>query len=136
MTTDNIPPRLANTMLAVVIKIYKMEFKDLLLDHDYYASDNNYYSNDAGQKWNTFQDFYDEYHDADIDMNLIYRWDIKKDDEENLCMKIFIIHQRKGIYAPHFIESVSESDFENIQKLLQPHLDKLARIWLPFSVSK
>jgi hypothetical protein len=113
-----------------------MKFNDLLLDHDYYASDSNYYSNDAGQKWNTFQDFYDEYQDADIDMNLIYRWDIKKDDDENLYMEIFIIHQRKGIYAPHFIESVSESDFENIQKLLQPHLDKLAKIWLPFSVSK
>ena len=56
--------------------------------------------------------------------------------EENLYMEIFIINQRKGIYAPHLIESVSESYFENIQKLLQPHLDKLAKIWLPFSVSK
>ena len=113
-----------------------MKFNDLLQDHDYYASDSNYYSNEASTKWNSFDDFYAEYINADIDMNLIYRWDIKKDDDENLYMEIFIIKQRKGIYAPQFIENVYEKDFDKIKELLQPHLDKLANIWLPFSVSK
>nr|WP_315212279.1 hypothetical protein [uncultured Flavobacterium sp.] len=113
-----------------------MNFNDLLQDHDYYASNSNYYSNEASTKWNSFDDFYSEYINADIDMNLIYRWDIKKDDEENLYMEIFIIKQRKGIYAPQFIKNVSEKDFDKIRELLQPHLDKLANIWLPFSVSK
>lgn len=108
------------------------EFNDLLQDHDYYCSDNNYYSKDAGCKWQTFQDFYDDFKNADIDLNLIFRWDIKKNDDDTFFMEIFMIHQRKGIFSPHFIESVSESDFENIKSLLQPHLDKLAKIWLPF----
>jgi hypothetical protein len=112
-----------------------MEFKDLLQDHDYYCSDSNYYSNDAGKKWDNFHDFYDEYKDADIDMNLIFRWDIKKRDDGMLYMEVFIINQRKGIFAPHFIENVGENDFENIKSLLQPHLDKLSKIWLPFTVS-
>jgi len=55
-----------------------MEFKDLLQDHDYYCSDSNYYSKDAGQSWDSFQDFYNKYKDADVDMNLIFRWDIKR----------------------------------------------------------
>lgn len=113
-----------------------MEFKDLLVDHDYYASDNNYYSNDAGSSWDTFQDFYNEYHDADVDMNLAYRWDIKEREEEGTYyMEIFLIKQRKGIYSPQFIKIVDENDFELIQKYLQPHLDKLLKIWLPFKKS-
>ena len=53
-----------------------MELKDLAIDHDYYASDSNYYSNDATGHYNTWADFYEEFKDADIDMNLVYRWDI------------------------------------------------------------
>lgn len=112
-----------------------MKFNDLLQEHDYYCSDNNYYSNDAGSKWDTFQDFYNEYRNADIDMNLIFRWDIKKSDVGNLYMEIFMIHQRKGIFAPHYINFVSENDFEDIKFLLQKHLNKLAAIWLPFKIT-
>jgi len=110
-----------------------MQFKDLLISHDYYCSDNNYHSSSAGDKWNNFQDFYEEYKDADIDMNLIFRWDIKETEEGGHYMEIFIIHQRKGIFAPHFIENVTENDFEDIKSLLQPHLDKLSKIWMPFT---
>lgn len=116
-----------------------MEFKDLLVDHDYYCSESNYYAGDAGEKWETFQDFFDEYHDADVDMNLIFRWDIKEHYEEDMggfYMEIFMMKQRKGIFQPHFIRNVSEADFENIKTILQPHLDKLAKIWLPFTSSK
>jgi len=120
-----------------------MNFNDLLQDHDYYASDNNYYSNDESTQWNSFDEFYAEYIKADIDMNLIYRWDIKTRDKEEIesgaskyYMELFIIKQRKGIYAPQFIHSISEKDFNKIKELLQPHLDKLAKIWLPFSVSE
>ena len=109
-----------------------MKFEDLLLDHDYYCSDTNYFSNDAGMSWENFQGFYDEFFNADIDMNLIFRWDIKRREDGTLYMCIFIIHQRKGVFAPHYIESVSESDFENIKNMLQPHMDKLMKIWQPF----
>ena len=130
-------------MLAVVIIFTIMNFNDLLVDHDYYASDNNYYSKDASTEWNSFDEFYAEYINADVDMNLIYRWDIKTRDKEEIengaskyYMELFIIKQRKGIYAPQFIHSISENDFDKIKKLLQLHLDKLANIWLPFSVSE
>ena len=110
-----------------------MEFKDLLVEHDYYCSENNYYSTEPGDTWEDFQSFFDEYSNADVDMNLIFRWDIlKKEDSDGLYMQVFVMHQRKGIFAPHYIENVSESDFENIKALLRPHFDKLLSIWKPF----
>lgn len=112
-----------------------MKFKDLLEEHDYYCSENNYYSNDASKEWGNFQAFYDEYKNADIDMNLIFRWDIKEKDNGMFYMQVFIMHQRKGIYAPHYIDNVVEDDFENIKSLLQPHLDKIIKNWIPFTIS-
>ena len=70
-----------------------MKLDDLAVDHDYYASSVNYYSNDAGDDFRTWADFYEEFHDADIDMNLVYRWDIHKREESGRYrMEIFIIH--------------------------------------------
>lgn len=109
-----------------------MKLQDLAVDHDYYASESNYYSNEASQKFNTFAEFYEEYHDADIDMNLVYRWDIKKfDKQEAYYMEIFMIRQRKGIYAPIRIHRIFEEDVEIAIKFLTPHLDKLKSIWSP-----
>lgn len=112
-----------------------MEFRDLLVDHDYYCSDNNYYSNDVTQEYETFQDFFNGFKDIDVDLNLIFRWDIKQNDDKTFNMQVFVIQQRKGIFVPHIIENVYESDFENIKSLLQPHLDKLMKIWQPFNPS-
>lgn len=110
------------------------KLKDLAADHDYYASESNYYSRDASQQFDTFAEFYQEYHDADIDMNLVYRWDIKKfDHQEAYYMEIFIIRQRKGIYAPIRISRVLEEDVENVIKFLTPHLDKLRSLWEPLN---
>ena len=112
--------------------------KDLLVEHDYYCSESNYYSNDAANTWENWENFHDEYKNADVDMNLVFRWDLKEkinedgDKIEGYCMEVFMIHQRKGIFAPHIIENVNESDLENIKSYLQPHFDKLKSIWTPF----
>lgn len=109
-------------------------FNDLLIDHDYYCSESNFYSNDPAMKWDTWADFYEEYIDADIDMNLIFRWDIKKREETNRrYMEVFMIHQRKGIFAPHHIDLVDEQDFDSIKELLNKHYAKLQKIWHPIS---
>lgn len=110
-------------------------FKQLLAKHDYYSSDSNYFSNEYPAKFDCFKSFYDEYIKADVDMNLIFRWDILKNEEgegEGHYMMIFIIHQRKGIYAPNLIKSVTEADFEMIKEILTIHHNKLKQIWKPF----
>lgn len=108
-----------------------LTIKDLAIKHDYYCSDSNYYSNKPYCKWESFKDFYEEMKDAD--MNLVFRWDvIKEEDSDVYYMEIFMIHQRKGIFAPHFIQQVTDEDVILIIEYLKPHKKKLDKIWLPF----
>ena len=115
-----------------------MEFKDLLIDHDYYCHTSNYYSNEARTDFDTWAEFYEEYKEADVDMNLVFRWDIRQrtDDADNLIeeyeMEIFIMGQRKGMYKPQCIASVTPDDLPQIISYLTPHFDKLKSIWNPF----
>ena len=109
-----------------------MKLKDLAVEHDYYASDSNYYSREVSGNYRTWADFYEEYHNADIDMNLVYRWDIhQREESKRYYMELFIIGQRKGIYVPILIDYVDEEDVESIISFLQPHLNKLISLWKP-----
>ena len=111
-----------------------MELKDLAIKHPYYASDSNYYSRDAAQHYNTWADFYEEFFDADIDMNLVYRWDItERDKSGRYYMEVFVICQRKGIYMPIMIDYVDEKDVPQIIEFMKPHFEKLLSIWNPLS---
>lgn len=107
---------------------------DLACEHDYYASDSNYYSNDAALSYETWSDFYADFLDANIDMNLVYRWDVHETEESGkYYMQIFMIQQRKGIYMPVYISCVDEKDVEGIITFLKPHFEKLLSIWQPLT---
>lgn len=110
-----------------------MTLKELAIDHDYYAHGSNYYSTEAYGHYNTWADFYNNFFDADIDMNLIYRWDIFEQCPGNFSMQVVIIGQRKGIYLPIEIDRVEENDVPQIVEFLKPHFDKLLSIWKPLS---
>lgn len=111
-----------------------MNLQELAIKHDYYTSDTNFYSNEATQRFNTWADFYEEYHDADVDMNLVFRWDVKKRDHSNrYYMQIIIIIQRKGIYMPIHIDYVDEQDVPQIELFMKPHFEKLIKNWQPLS---
>lgn len=116
-----------------------MKLKDLATNHDYYASSSNYYSNEAGNEWNTWSEFYQEFREADVDMNLVYRWDISLIDDSkghvdgNYQMQVIIIGQRKGLYLPHTISRIFEIDLPEILLYLKPHFQKLISIWQPIS---
>lgn len=114
--------------------------KDLLVlvsaDHPYYSSDNNYYSNEAGSTWETMTDFLAEFENADIDMNLVFRWDIHERDEDNpgrRYAEVFIIHQRNGIYAPQYIKHINEEEAVRFRKYLDKHWETMKKIWSPLS---
>lgn len=111
----------------------KLTLKDLAIDHDYYCSDNNYYSNEAALEYETFADFYEVFHDADVDMNLIFRWDVKERDESKRhYLELFMMNQRKGIFRPIYVALFDEKDVELLAKYLKPHIEKLKAIWKPF----
>jgi hypothetical protein len=45
------------------------------VDHSYYCSDQNYFSADCHQEFECWADFLEEESDADLDMNLVFRFD-------------------------------------------------------------
>ena len=110
-----------------------MTLKDLAIDHDYYASDSNYYSESATTTYDSWKEFYSTNKNADIDMNLVYRWDINQDDDGEYSMLLVIIGQRKGLYRPVIINSILEENVEQVKEFLKPHFEKLISIWKPLS---
>lgn len=105
-----------------------MTLQELSVDHDYYLSG-------GGESFNTWEDFYSEYGDADIDYNLIIRWDISKDGgEEEFNMKVGIVHQRKGSLSVVDIDLVTEEDVPQIIEVLSKHWRHLNNnLWNPIS---
>lgn len=122
--------------------------KELAVDHPYYASDTNYYSNDAA--WvipsgshETMSDFLDEFENSDVDMNLVYRWDVKErcdeDTDEPLghyYAEIFIIGQRKGLYLPQYVAQFDERDADRFVSYLKKHWLTIQALWLPITQDK
>ena len=110
-----------------------MTLKDLAVKHDYYASDSNYYSESTTSTYDSWKEFYSINKDYDIDMNLVYRWDINQDDDGEYSMLLVIIGQRKGLYRPVIINNILEENVEQIKEFLKPHFEKLISIWKPLS---
>lgn len=115
--------------------------KDLSVDHPYYCSDSNYYSREAGAEWETMAEFLDEFEDADEDMNLVFRWDLgtrtdSGEDHGRYDASVFLMHQRKGLFSPHYIKHVNESEAERFKAYLEKHWKRLKEIWEPISISE
>lgn len=107
-------------------------------EHPYYFADTNYFSNEAGGVWETWGQFYDEFANnggVDLDMNLVYRWDINPLDERkrDFCLDLLIIHQRKGIYAPHHIRLLQRKDLPEVETYLKKNWERVKENWLPLS---
>lgn len=109
----------------------------MAIDHPYYASESNFYTNERSHHYENVADFLEEMDGYDIDMNLVYRWDIKPifDDDDNPIGKysaqITIILQRKGIYAAHLIDEVDEKGAIALKAYLLPHWERLKQMWEP-----
>jgi hypothetical protein len=112
--------------------------KDLAVNHSYYCNLANYYSNSALLTYDNFEQFLEEWGDADMDYNLCFRWDVKESENDNgemlgtYKMEVFIMGQRKGKFTPIFIEQVLESDVPAIVKYLTPYAQYLKDLWKPF----
>jgi hypothetical protein len=106
-----------------------LTLNDLAVKHDYYCE-----STLDGRFWEDWEEFYDEFHDADIDMNLVCRWDIFKKRDGNYFMKIFMIYQRKGYIRAHYIDLVVGTDVPSIIGFLERHYAKLQQIWKPIGI--
>lgn len=113
----------------------------LLVKHPYYCNEYNYESGN-NVEYETFKEFYDDWHDADVDMNLIFRFDVLEyldnyeDNEDQLTgyyANVFIIKQRKGLFLPITIKRIEAKDEDLLMSILERHWMKLKEIWTPIS---
>lgn len=114
------------------------------IDHPYYCNLGNYFNNDCGEKYKSWDDFEECVKYEDIDLNLIFRWDWNEgkdfDLEEfngdiyNKCgiLYLFYISQRKGIYRWVEIE-VCRDDEVNVKKFLEQRWNHMKKLWCPIS---
>jgi hypothetical protein len=105
--------------------------------HPYYCHDNNYYSNEAAQRYKTFKQFIEEWADADKDYNLLFRWDVTLRDEDKpekgYSFSAFYILQRKGIFMPITVDKITEEDVPTLMKFISGYWDIMKKIWQPIS---
>lgn len=108
-----------------------------LSDHNHHfhdqSSTENFHAKQAKLVYKTFDDFYNEFSTADVNWNLVFRWDVKNRFNDTCFCELHMIQQRKGAYTPIIIETLEEKDEIELLDYLQAHWDYLRDIWAPLS---
>jgi hypothetical protein len=109
--------------------------------HPYYCNQGNYYASGRDQpvtEYKRWADFIAEEADADLDYNLVFRWDWKEDDGfdgdinyRNGKLFVFFMGQRKGLYRWAEVE-VCRADEPAVIEYLKPRWEHMQRLWEPF----
>lgn len=122
------------------------------VDHPYYCTEGGYFHTQAQHKtvheFKSWAEFLEEMGDADLDYNLLFRWDWSEttyDDEgeelpafngdvnyRNGKLSLFFMYQRKGYHGTSVVE-VCRADEPAVIAYLQPRLAYLMRLWEPLS---
>lgn len=115
--------------------------------HSYYCNEGNYYNNECGFEFKSWQEFMDEMGDCDFDYNLLFRWDWDEtnddgeptyngdDNYRNGKLKLFWMHQRKGRYVYNIIE-VCRADEAAVIEYLKPRWEYMRALWSPIAAAE
>lgn len=117
------------------------------IDHPYYCNEGNYFSNETVARFKRWQDFESEMGDADLDYNMLFRWDWEAPHVDEDCekpiewrgdenyrdsiLKLFFMGQRKGCYFCHIVD-VCRADEPMVREYLAKRFDYLMKLWTPF----
>jgi hypothetical protein len=116
--------------------------------HDYYCAEGNYYAPGNQQPFlehESFDDFLSEESDADLDMNLVFRWDWHEgtdydlpefngdENQRNGKLFIFFMGQRKGLYRWAEVD-VCRADEPKVIEYLMPRYRHLMKLWTPLNL--
>jgi hypothetical protein len=117
------------------------------IEHAYYCNEGNYYASGAEKLGNHFKSwaaFAAEFGDADMDYNLLFRFDWVEGEDEgaedfngdvnyrNGHFKVFWMGQRKGLYRWDVVE-VCRADEPAVIAFLRPRWEHLRGLWAPLS---
>jgi hypothetical protein len=117
------------------------------VEHPYYCSGTNYYvSSDRADEtvftYKSWPEFLTEMADADLDMNLLFRWDWQEGEKHgvkpfngdiyyrNGRLKLFYMAQRKGFHTCAMVD-VCRADEPSVIGYLKPRLTHLLSLWAP-----
>lgn len=93
--------------------------------HPYYCSAGAY--DDDYESWDQFLD---EWADADMDYNLLFRWDWYTDDGDEL--RLSFVQQRKGVLSTITVK-VEKDNEPRIVEWLRLRFEYALRLWLPLA---
>lgn len=103
----------------------------LAVDHPYYFAMGPWWNKEECHRWSSWELFYEEFKNADLDMNQVFRWDLEPDEK---VLHIVMGKQRKGYINKHTID-MSEATAEHYRQLgeyLEDHWGRLKQLWEPF----
>ncbi len=114
--------------------------------HPYYCNEGNYYARGTITRHDRWQDFIDDMGDADMDLNLLFRWDWESPHEDDdpqkpinwqgdenyrdCTLKLFFMGQRKGAYFCCIVH-VCRADEPNVYEYLRVRGEHLLKLWSP-----
>lgn len=102
------------------------------VEHAYYCNEENYY---AGSKtvgeFNSWESFLADEGDADLDYNLVFRWDWDKTEK---TLKLFFMGQRKGLFRTAIIRGMHPDEEASVRQYLETRWKHLSDLWAPISL--
>jgi len=102
--------------------------------HPYYCNESAYKKGSGDHKfWHSWEEFYDEFGESDLDYNLVFRWDWSINDNKQDKLLIFVMGQRKGYFWCHEID-VCKNDEQEVRNWLILRMKRLWEIWEPLSL--
>jgi len=115
-------------------------------EHPYYACSGNYFSKDCHQGFGSIEAFLEEEGGADVEMNLLYRWDWRTagsgwtdDDDDKDILQFFFVGQRKALARSVFVR-IDPKDRERVEPLvrayLAPRLAAMNALWAPLTTQR
>lgn len=120
------------------------------VDHSYHCNEENFFSSQDRHKtiweFKTWAEFMAEMADADMDYNLLFRWDWSENDPmtdaptyngddyyRNGRLSLFFMHQRKGYHSTSIV-NVCRADEPEVIAFLRPRLNHLMALWSPLPI--
>jgi hypothetical protein len=112
------------------------------VEHPYYCSDSNYFDSNCHAEYKTLAMFLEEHGAADLDMNLVFRWDWREGEDwgageytgddyyRNGRLELFYVGQRKGLFRSVSVE-VCRRDEPAVLAFLEPRFQHLLSMWRP-----
>jgi hypothetical protein len=111
-------------------------------DHPYYMCEGNYFESRMHTTYESIDEFLEEFGEADIDYNLVVRWDWREGDEWGLGsfngddnyrharLMVQILGQRKAKLFSNEVK-VCRADEARIIEYLEKHAHRMVENWHP-----